>query len=87
MKLAILIIKEEYEEKISQIFDIKELSSFFVANTGEFLQFGEKVFLLHLSETVFQQLYQKLEHYKNVDPTIKDAIRIYFMKGAFIPIS
>lgn len=61
MKFLMVIVNEEYQKKISDIFHHHECSATMIASTGDFLEYGETIFLLAIEETRLTSVLNDIE--------------------------
>lgn len=61
MKLFMVIVNEEYQNVVSSIFQSQNCSATIIASTGDFLQYGNIIFLLGMEEEKANQLIRALK--------------------------
>ena len=83
MKFIMIIANEEYREQMEEIADQLHCHGIQIANTGEFLQYGEIIYLIGLPKPDADQL---VEHFKKAFASSQDEtethMRIYIMNMA-----
>lgn len=61
MKLLMVIVNEEYQKRISTIFQEYECSATMIASTGDFLAYGDTIFMVGVEEEKAEQLMRVIE--------------------------
>lgn len=60
MKLLMVIVNEEYQKLISSIFEQRECNATIIASTGDFLQYGDTIFLSGVDENMADDLIEEI---------------------------
>lgn len=61
MKLLLVIVNEEYLKQVSKLFADNNISATIIASTGDFLQYGDTIFLLGIEEESANEVIQYLK--------------------------
>lgn len=61
MKLLMVIVNEEYQKRVSMIFQEYECSATMIASTGDFLAYGDTIFMVGVEEEKAELLLHVIE--------------------------
>lgn len=61
MKLLMVIVNEEYQKRIATIFQEYECSATVIASTGDFLSYGDTIFMVGVEEDKASFLMKMME--------------------------
>lgn len=81
MKFVMVIANEEYQTQVEEIFHYLQCQATMIASTGDFLQYGEIIYLLGIEEKQEEKLIQLCcDMFPEDQHQINSRICIYTMK-------